>query len=91
VTVKAKVRGGRITIPSELREKIGIHEGDYVELLIINSMLTIIPPYTVPNPVETLTGLAESVKLNGPIKKELIKASAELVNRKIKRSTETLQ
>lgn len=39
---KSKVFGkGRITIPKQIREKLGIEEGDYVEVEILKKMVLV--------------------------------------------------
>ena len=53
---------GKITIPADIRQKLGINEGDYVRLQIIGNKLVLFPPNTVPNPTELLSGLAEDRK-----------------------------
>jgi AbrB family looped-hinge helix DNA binding protein len=77
---------GKITIPADIRQKLGISEGDCVTLEIINNRVVILPPNTVSNPTELLTGLAEGVKIKEPIKQELLKASAAGIDRKISRA-----
>jgi hypothetical protein len=44
------------------------------------------PPNIVPNPTERLDGLAKGVKLKGPIKQELMKATAARVTEKLLRA-----
>lgn len=77
---------GKITIPAEIRQKLGIEEGDYVELRIVDNKVVILPKNTVPNPTEMLTGLAEGIQISEPVKKELQKASAEGMRKKLLRS-----
>ena len=79
---------GKITIPADIREKMGIREGDCVELQILNNKLVILPPNTVPNPTETLIGLTKGTKIREPIQNEIKKAAADRVNRKLQRATE---
>ncbi len=74
---------GKITIPASIRQKLGINEGDYITLEIINNRVVILPPNTVPNPTELLSGLAKAVKITKPIKQELTKASAEGIAEKL--------
>lgn len=73
---------GKITIPSDIRQKLGIDEGDYVKLQIIDNKLVLFPPNTVPNPTELLTGLVEGVQVSEPVKEELRKAVAARVRKK---------
>ncbi len=77
---------GKITIPASIRQKLGINEGDCVTLEIINNRVVILPPNTVPNPTELLTGLAEGVVIKEPIKQELKKAAAARVEKKLLRA-----
>ncbi len=77
---------GKITIPANIRQKLGIMEGDCVTLKIVGNRLVILPPNTVPNPTELLTGLGEGIEIKEPLKQELIKASAARVTRKMLRS-----
>ena len=77
---------GKITIPASIRQKLGISEGDYITLQIIDNRVVILPPNTVPNPTELLRGLAKGVKVREPIKQEILKASAAGVEAKLKRA-----
>ena len=77
---------GKITIPASIRQKLGITEGDFVTLEIINNRVVILPPNTVKNPTEMLDGLAKGVKIRGTVKEELVKASSARVERKLARS-----
>jgi AbrB family looped-hinge helix DNA binding protein len=78
---------GKITIPSGIRKKLGINEGDYVKLEIVDGKLVLLPPNTVPNPTDLLSGLAEGVQVTEPVKQELRKATAARVKKKASRST----
>jgi AbrB family looped-hinge helix DNA binding protein len=77
---------GKITIPASIRHKLGINEGDCVTLEIINNKVVILPPNTVSNPTELLSGLAKGVKIRGSVKQELLKASAAGIERKLSRA-----
>jgi AbrB family looped-hinge helix DNA binding protein len=77
---------GKITIPANIRQKLGINEGDCVTLKIMGNRVVILPPNTVPNPTELLTGLGEGIEIKEPLKQELIKASASRVTKKMLRS-----
>jgi AbrB family looped-hinge helix DNA binding protein len=77
---------GKITIPADIRQKLGIEEGDYVKLQIIDNKVVILPSNTVQNPTELLTGLAEGVQVREPIKQELKKAVAARVTKKLLRA-----
>jgi AbrB family looped-hinge helix DNA binding protein len=77
---------GKITIPAGIRQKLGINEGDYVKLEIVDGKLVLLPPNTVPNPTDLLSGLAEGVQVTEPVKQELRKATAARMKKKASRS-----
>jgi AbrB family looped-hinge helix DNA binding protein len=77
---------GKITIPADIRQKLGINEGDYIKLRIIGNRLIIFPPNTVPNPTELLSGLAEGIQVTEPVKQELRKAAAARMKKKASRT-----
>ena len=77
---------GKITIPADIRQKLGIEEGDYVKLQIIDNKVVIFPPNTVSNPTEMLTGLAAGIQVTEPVKQELRKAAAARVRKKTLRA-----
>jgi AbrB family looped-hinge helix DNA binding protein len=77
---------GKITIPAEIRERLGIGEGDYIELRIENNKVVLLAPNTVSNPTDLLSGLAEGVEIIEPIKHGLRKASAFRIKKKIERA-----
>jgi|CryGeyStandDraft_7_1057128.scaffolds.fasta_scaffold10793_6 AbrB family looped-hinge helix DNA binding protein len=77
---------GKITIPADIRQKLGINEGDYIKLQIIGNKLMLFPPNTVPNPTELLSGLAEGVQVTEPVKQELRKATAVRMKKKASRT-----
>jgi AbrB family looped-hinge helix DNA binding protein len=77
---------GKITIPADIRQRLGISEGDYVKLEIVDGKLVLFPPNTVPNPTDLLTGLAEGVQVTEPVKQELRKAAATRIKKKASRT-----
>jgi AbrB family looped-hinge helix DNA binding protein len=77
---------GKITIPAEIRRKLGISEGDYIKLEIVDGKLVLLPPNTVPNPTDLLTGLAGGVQVTEPVKQELRKAAAARMKKKASRT-----
>ena len=77
---------GKITIPADIRQKLGINEGDYIKLQIIGNKLMLFPPNTVPNPTELLSGLAEGVQVTEPVKQELRKTTAVRMKKKASRT-----
>ena len=78
---------GKITIPAEIRQKLGISEGDYIKLEIVDGKLVLLPPNTVSNPTDLLSGLAEGVQVTEPVKQELRKAAAARMKKKALRTT----
>jgi AbrB family looped-hinge helix DNA binding protein len=76
---------GKITIPADIRQKLGISEGDYVKLEIVDGKLVLLPPNTVPNPTELLSGLAEGIQVTEPAKQELRRATAARMKKKASR------
>jgi len=78
---------GKITIPADIRQKLGINEGDYLKLEIVGNKLMLLPPNTVPNPTELLSGLAGEVQIREPVKQELRKAAAARIEKKALRTT----
>jgi AbrB family looped-hinge helix DNA binding protein len=77
---------GKITIPAEIRRKLGISEGDYIKLEIVDGKLVLLPPNTVPNPTDLLTGIAGGVQVTEPVKQELRKAAAARMKKKASRT-----
>lgn len=77
---------GKITIPADFRERLGISEGDYLKLEIVGNRLVLLPPNIVPNPTELLSGLVEGVSITEPIKEELRRAAAARVKEKALRT-----
>jgi AbrB family looped-hinge helix DNA binding protein len=77
---------GKITIPADIRQRLGISEGDFIKLEIVDGKLVLFPPNTVPNPTDLLTGLAEGVQVTEPLKQELRKAAATRMKKKASRS-----
>ncbi len=60
----------RIVISKELREALGIREGDEVELKLEKGQIIIKPTWLVDNPTESLSGLIGSEKPLSPEKIE---------------------
>ena len=76
---------GKITIPIEIRNKLAIKEGDSLTLEVRGGRLILLPPKTVPNPTEVLSGLAEGVAVKEPVKDELRRAAAKRLEKKVTR------
>ncbi|MFQ5710869.1 MAG: AbrB/MazE/SpoVT family DNA-binding domain-containing protein [Candidatus Geothermarchaeales archaeon] len=77
---------GKITIPADIRERLGISEGDHLKLEIVGNKLVLLPPNTVPNPTELLCGLAEGIPITEPVKQELRRAATARVEKKASRT-----
>ncbi len=73
---------GKITIPADIRRRLGISEGDFIKLEIVGGKLVLFPPNTVSNPTDLLTGLADGVQIAEPVKQELRKAAAIRMKKK---------
>lgn len=81
--VQVKVlQKGKITIPIEIRNRLAIREGDAVTLEVRGGRLILLPPKTVPNPTDVLSGLAEGITVQEPVKDELRKAAARRMEKK---------
>lgn len=77
---------GKITIPAEIREKLGIKEGDVLTLEVSGGKVVLLPPRTFLNPTKVLDGLVEGLFLKEPVKKSLKKAAAAKIEKKLSRS-----
>lgn len=86
--VQVKVlQKGKVTIPVEVREGLGIREGDYLTLEVEGGRLILLPAKTVSDPTELLCGLAEGVPFMEPVKEELRRAAAARLGRKVSRAS----
>jgi AbrB family looped-hinge helix DNA binding protein len=77
---------GKITIPADIRQRLGIDEGDCLKLQIVDNKIVLFPEDTVPNPTELLSGLAGGVQIKEPLKQELKKAAAARITKKASRA-----
>ena len=77
---------GKITIPAEIRERLGIKEGDILTLEVLGGRIVLLPPRTVLNPTRMLNGLAEGISLEKPLEEELKRATALRIEKKSSRS-----
>lgn len=87
-TVVKVLQKGKITIPVEIRDRLAIREGDTLTLEAKAGRLILLPPKTVLNPTDLLSGLAEGVTIREPVKDELRKATVKRLERKLTRSLE---
>ena len=76
---------GKITIPVDIRNRLAIREGDILTLEVREGRLILLPPKTVPNPTDLLSGLAEGVAIEEPVKGELRRAAARRLEGKLSR------
>lgn len=77
---KSKVSvGGRIVIPKEIREKLGIESGTEVSIFIKDRILIVKPEGVIKNPVE---------KLYGSVKTEPEESPKEVARQWMKREIE---
>lgn len=69
----------RIAIPKEIREALGIREGDEVELKLEKGRVIVKPAWLVDNPTESLSGLIRSEEPLSPerIEEEIYKERAK--------------
>lgn len=77
---------GKITLPAEIRRRLGIKEGDILTLEVMGGRVVLLPPKTVLNPTQLLDGLAEGIRVTEPLDEELKRASAAMVNERFSRS-----
>jgi AbrB family looped-hinge helix DNA binding protein len=78
---------GKLTIPAEMREALGVEEGDYVTVDLQDGQIVISAEGTVANPTETISGLASGVNVKGPLDKEVVRAGAIRMKRKLERGS----
>lgn len=81
------LKKGKITIPAEVRKRLGIKEGDIISLEMVGGKLVLHPPNVVLNPTETLSGLVAGASLGASVKDEMAKAVSERVKRKTGRKS----
>jgi len=76
------LKKGKITIPADVRRKLGIKEGDTIALEMVGGRLVLHPLNVVLNPTQTLSGLATGVSFGASVKDEMARAVSERVKRK---------
>lgn len=74
---------GKITIPLEIRKRLGIEEGDVLTLEVSGGKVVLIPPRFLLNPTEALDGLVKGVSLKEPIEEALKRAATAKIDGKI--------
>ena len=78
---------GKVTIPAEMREALGVEEGDYVTVDLEDGRLVISATGTVANPTDTISGLASGVTMKEAPDKEAVRAGASRMKRKLERGS----
>jgi AbrB family looped-hinge helix DNA binding protein len=78
---------GKVPIPADIREALGVDEGDYVTMEFQGGRVVISPVGTMTNPTEAISGLVSGVTVKGPMDKEIAKAGAARVKRKLDRGS----
>ena len=78
---------GKVTIPSEMREALGVDEGDYVTMEMSDGHLVISAPRTISNPTEAISGLVSDVVAKEPLDEEVARAGALRMKRKLQRDS----
>jgi len=76
---------GKVTIPVDIREALGVDEGDYVTMELEAGRVVMSPVGTVPNPTETISELAAGVVPKESMEKEIERAGAARAKRKLDR------
>ena len=76
---------GKVTIPAEIREALGVEEGDYLTLELRGGQVVISASGTIANPTEAISGLVSGVSSTEPIDEEIAKAGAARIERKLGR------
>jgi AbrB family looped-hinge helix DNA binding protein len=77
---------GKVTIPVEMREALGVEEGDYLTVELQSGKVVIYPSGTVAKPTEAIAGLASGVPISEPVDQEIRRAAAERVRNKMERA-----
>jgi len=78
---------GKVTIPAEMREALGVEEGDYVTVDLEDGRLVISATGTIANPTETISRLASGVTMEEALDKEVVRAGAIRMKRKLERGS----
>ena len=78
---------GKVTIPADIREALGVDEGDYVTMELQAGHVVVSPVGTMENPTEAISGLVSGVSLEEPMDKAISKAGAARAKRKLERGS----
>ncbi len=78
---------GKVTIPAEMREALGVEEGDYVTVDLKDGRLVISAAGTIANPTEKISRLASGMTMGQPLDKEIVRAAASRMKRKLERGS----
>ena len=77
---------GKVTIPAEMREALGVEEGDYLTIELQSGKVIMSPSGTVAKPTETMAGLVSGILINEPVDEEIRRAAAARVIKKMERA-----
>lgn len=84
MTHRVKVlQKGKLTLPQEVREQLGIREGDELLLEAEAGRIVIRSEKMSPNPTLAMGGLAAGLRLSKRPKRELARATAGILHRKL--------
>ena len=78
---------GKLTIPAEMREALGVEEGDYVTVDLEGGRIVISTKRTMANPTETISRLASGAGVGEPLDKEAVRAGAARMKGKLERGS----
>ena len=78
---------GKVTIPAEMREALGVEVGDFVTVELEEGRLTISALGTVPNPTDAISGLASGSSVEDPLDKGTAGAGAGRMRNKMERGS----
>ena len=78
---------GKVTIPAEIREALGVDEGDYLTMELQGGHVIMAPAGTIMNPTDAISGLVSGVSVKESLGKETVKAGAARARRKLARAS----
>jgi len=76
---------GKVTIPAEMREALGVEEGDYLTVDLEDGHLVISASGTIANPTDAISKLASGATMREAPDKEAVRAGASRMKRKLER------
>ncbi len=76
---------GKLTLPQEIREQLGIREGDELLLDAEAGCIVIRTEKMLPNPTLAMRGLGAGLRLSKRPKRDLARATAGILHGKLER------